>query len=679
MTHTIAPTAHLIFKTHLDVGFTDYARNVAARYFSEFISQALTTAQTLRERGADRFIWTTGSWLIYEALERADPAGRRLIEAGIAAGDIVWHALPFTTHTELMDESLFEFGLSLSAELDRRFGHKTIAAKMTDVPGHTRGIVPLLASAGVRLLHIGVNAASRPPDVPPVFVWRAPGGAELVVIYQAGGYGDLTHIPGLDHTLAFAHTGDNLGPQTADNAIASFAQLRERMPGARVIGSTLDAFAATLPPIRAQLPVVTGEIGDTWIHGVGSDPLKVARFRELCRLRRSWLAEGRAHSADPAFHAFSRALLMIPEHTWGMDEKIYLADRTTYAAPAFQAARSTPRFQAFEASWAEQRAYLDQAIAALGDTGLAAEARAAQDALAPRAPDLGGFMQLDPASGPWQTTHFSVGFDAADGAITALGERATGRDWAGAGLAHVRYQTFSHSDYQRFRRQYNINKRSTAEWAIDDYTKPGIAEAGALSRWWEPQLAALWRREAEEAVVFLAELRMPAMASDHFGAPRRILIEAAFPSASPAVNLALQWFDKPACRLPEALWLSFAPAAPEPHGWRIDKLGQSISPLEVLRNGNRTLHAAGAGVEYRDKRGGLAIATLDAPLVAPGVPSLLHFSNRRPALQGGMHFNLYNNVWGTNFPMWFDDDMRFRFVIKSLPALDQAGGQHAAS
>ena len=31
---------------------------------------------------------------------------------------------------------------------------------MTDVPGHTLGIVPLLAEAGVRFLHLGVNTAS---------------------------------------------------------------------------------------------------------------------------------------------------------------------------------------------------------------------------------------------------------------------------------------------------------------------------------------------------------------------------------------------------------------------------------------------------------------------------------------------------------------------------------------
>ncbi len=44
--------------------------------------------------------------------------------------------------------------------------------------------------------------------------------------------------------------------------------------------------------------------------------------------------------------------------------------------------------------------------------------------------------------------------------------------------------------------------------------------------------------------------------------------------------------------------------------------------------------------------------------------SLLDFHDRLPDMNGGLHFNLYNNVWGTNFPMWFNDDMTFRFIIR---------------
>ena len=53
-----------------------------------------------------------------------------------------------------------------------------------------------------------------------------------------------------------------------------------------------------------------------------------------------------------------------------------------------------------------------------------------------------------------------------------------------------------------------------------------------------------------------------------------------------------------------------------------------------------------------------------SPLVAPGKPSLLDFNNDQPDMNGGMHFNLYNNIWGTNFPMWYDEDARFRFRLR---------------
>lgn len=196
-------TVHMVFKTHLDVGFTDYARNVIEGYFQHFIPNAIYLARTMRESDADaRFVWTTGSWLIYEYLEQASPDERRLMEAAIIAGDIAWHGLPFTTHTELMDVSLFRYGLSLAQTLDKRFGKQTIAAKMTDVPGHTRGLVPLLAEAGITFLHIGVNPASSVPDVPPVFVWHDEGSNSDVVVMYHQDYGSTSVIDGLDDAIS---------------------------------------------------------------------------------------------------------------------------------------------------------------------------------------------------------------------------------------------------------------------------------------------------------------------------------------------------------------------------------------------------------------------------------------------------------------------------------------------
>jgi hypothetical protein len=47
-----------------------------------------------------------------------------------------------------------------------------------------------------------------------------------------------------------------------------------------VRASTFDAFVDRALPFADRLPVVTGEMGDTWIYGVPSDPYKVRRADE---------------------------------------------------------------------------------------------------------------------------------------------------------------------------------------------------------------------------------------------------------------------------------------------------------------------------------------------------------------------------------------------------------------
>ena len=81
-------------------------------------------------------------------------------------------------------------------------------------------------------------------------------------------------VDGCGAVLAFLHSGDNLGPPSADEVVAAHAVLAERYPGAEVRASTLTAFADDLaaPGAIAGLPVVTSEIGDPWLFGAGSDP-----------------------------------------------------------------------------------------------------------------------------------------------------------------------------------------------------------------------------------------------------------------------------------------------------------------------------------------------------------------------------------------------------------------------
>ena len=58
------------------------------------------------------------------------------------------------------------------------------------------------------------------------------------------------------------------------------------------------------------------------------------------------------------------------------------------------------------------------------------------------------------------------------------------------------------------------------------------------------------------------------------------------------------------------------------------------------------------------------IVSYDASLVSPGLPHLVDFVNVVPDEKEGVYFNLYNNTWGTNFPMWYDEDTQYRFELR---------------
>ena len=89
-----------------------------------------------------------------------------------------------------------------------------------DVPGATRGIVPLLETNGVRAYAGGVNTASLPPHVPRAFVWRdEASGKEILGMVHPHGYGgigveDCVVVDGASVELSLSVGGE---PDRADS------------------------------------------------------------------------------------------------------------------------------------------------------------------------------------------------------------------------------------------------------------------------------------------------------------------------------------------------------------------------------------------------------------------------------------------------------------------------------
>ena len=679
-------TVYVLSMCHLDVGFTDTERNVLLTYFDNYLPRAMDLAETFRNsQGEERYVWTIASWMIYQYLEQATPKQRKRMENAIQSGDIAWHAMPFTWQSEMLDRSLIASAMKISTSLDQRFGKKTIGGKLTDVPGHTRGLIAPVAEAGVEFLDIGDNPGCKAPDVPSfgangavnsdvegaepleqqcnLFNWRNPSGQQVMVLYHRFGYGGTVAIPGTDVAISIRVAIDNSGPHTAQQVKDYYTALHKRFPKARIVAANLSTIAAALRSTSERLPVVTQEIGDTWIYGPPSDPGKVARYRELCRLRGEWLADGRIRSGDPIDIAFTSRLILMPEHNWGLSTGQYLKNPEIYTPEQLRNARFIkPEFQKMDDEWHAKRRNVDVAMMTL-PPALCKEANTRLQALVPSAPDTQSLRTLSHTEN-FDTTNFVVSMDSAHGALIKLTDRKTGREWASPEhpLAMFRYQTFTNADFARFNSEYN-----TQSFAYNDFGKPGMNKFPVESRTWEPVLHQCVSGENSKGHRIVADLQMPKpdqALKDLLAWPERMTAEFVFPTDERAVYITLQCFGKKPNRLPEAMWLSFSPDAPDTDGWLFEKSDQPVSPLDVMPNGNRHLHAVTKDVRYRDSKGHFTLETLDAPVVAPGQRMLLVFNNEQPDMREGVHVNLYNNLWGTAFPQWYGSDMRFRFVIK---------------
>ncbi|GAA1963943.1 DUF5054 domain-containing protein [Microbacterium deminutum] len=674
----VISTVHVIFKTHLDVGFTDFAHRVVARYRDEFIPRALDVAEELRHdpRG---FRWTAGSWILTHALHNGSPAQRRRVEAALAEGMLQWHALPFTTQTELQDARLFQDGLRFGRRLDAQFGRTTRVAKMTDVPGHTVGMVPLLAHAGVEFLHIGVNPASEVPELPPCFIWRAPDGSEIVVNYDRD-YGSTedagAFVPlGTDQGLFFAFTNDNIGPHSTEEVLALYQLLERKHPGAQVRASSLQDFWDAIRPVRDGLPVVTDEIGDSWIHGAAADPIQLSR---LNRLKRARAAAGSAVPPE-ADEAIAESMLLVTEHTWGLDHKTFLPDFVNHRQERFETARAAdefnpeanPRQLAFhvhgdgpyhystlERSWAEQRDYTASALREAHAFGLDVQepspveaperALVAPAAARSRSGTAGGF-------------HYELGETGALIHLARDGVRVASPDHQ---LGLVGHECFVAADYDRYLEEYVRDLDRTRAWAVADLGRLGLAEAEQSTEHATalPRLESVATWHDADAAFVQARCVMPPQAVAEYGAAARVVIT--YRLERDRINLHVTLTGARACRMPHATWVRIDP---ERSGhWRFEKLGTLVDPEKVVAGGNRHLHAVERALATHSAAGTIEVTPFDANLAAPGTPGLLRGSAAPVDTHNGLHFVLANNVWSTNYRLWVDGDLSFDFEI-ALP------------
>ena len=326
----------IVSKTHFDIGYTDLASKVVDRYRTTMADQALKLVDESRGLPPDqRFSWTLAGWPMAQILWPGQTAERReRFVAAMRGGRLVPQALAFTTHTESLDLEDLTRGLRYAVEMARLAGQPPpTAAKMTDVTSHASVTATVLAQAGVRFFHLGCNEGCSRPEVPLLYWWEGPDGSRVLTMCSAAYGSDLCPPRDWPHKtwLCMWMTGDNHGPPNTPEVERLFARAKKDLPGVRVRFGQMSDFAEAILREKPELPVIRGDMPDTWIHGIGSMPIetqlahttrpRIGALESLDTLLGVWGAS--PGSAEAAVREAYENTLLFGEHTWGPDVARY--------------------------------------------------------------------------------------------------------------------------------------------------------------------------------------------------------------------------------------------------------------------------------------------------------------------------------------------------------------------
>ena len=700
---------HVVFMNHLDVGYngipkTGFINNVLNTYFQEYFPRAVRLAAEMKTLPGG-FIYTTHPWLIslylncppnmvLNGIRLQCPSQFELkaFEEAIHLGYIAWHAGPMNLQVELMNEAVFEVGLQISADLDAQFGRNTTVLSQRDVPGLTAAVIPILSINGIQAITVGVNSGSAPPAVPDLFMWEYQG-QSIIAMWHPGGYpgnpgNDVKNAGGLsimdcvieEHSkqaLAFAFRTDNSGPpESIDEIQAYYEILHGEFPDATVSASTFDSFVQGIE--TGFLPIVKGEIADTWIQGAASDPRKLAEFQAASAAFMTCIQDKQCKVTDSQVKNASRFLIKLPEHTWGLPG-VY--DTVNWTNAAFEKARKQANYVNSENSWVEQRQFLNLTLEASYGHPLYDYISNALEDLNPVVPSIAGFKSVDPS----QTFKLingtvTIGFDKIGGWIDNLVYSNTYTFASSKNpLAVLSYHTYNESDYHYMNSIYDYHGNS-------GYDKPNSTEnAHPNTTIYSTILDKLYQSEADPAI-FIMQFHFDQFAHTYYGAPGQVWIlltvssnQTSTESELVSLSFELVWVNKTATRLAEATMFSFYPQRQSNSSlWEgyVQKIGTWIDLSSVIKNGSQYQHIAQeAALTDSESNIQITLRSPDTPLVCPIVskvksptPFPAPLDPIDPSLIEGIAFNLHNNIWNTNYALWYpfvgsDKNFKARYTV----------------
>jgi alpha-mannosidase len=188
-------TIHLLHHSHVDIGYTHVQDEVKRIQWKNLEDAVLYASRSQNYPEGARFKWNSEvMWPVETYLREQTPEKVKAMKEAISKGWIELDAFYANTLTELCSSAELVRLTTDIRKITAECGKTPKSAMISDIPGWSWGIVPVLAKSGVRYLSLGPNSGDRIGstlkewgDRP--FWWVSPSGEEKILCWiHAKGY-----------------------------------------------------------------------------------------------------------------------------------------------------------------------------------------------------------------------------------------------------------------------------------------------------------------------------------------------------------------------------------------------------------------------------------------------------------------------------------------------------------
>jgi hypothetical protein len=345
-------TIYLMPHSHVDIGYTKVQTEVE-RDQMRFLDESMEAARkTAKYPAGAQFKWNSEVlWAVDAWLKEAPKDKRTAFIRAVKDGWIELNALYGNELTALCRPEELVRLLGLACRLRKEHGVPIQSAMISDVPGYTWGMVPVMAGSGVKYFSIGPNPGDRIGftlnewgDRP--FYWVSPAGNQKILCWVHGrGYASFHRGPLRDGERIFEYLhdleetrfpydlvglrynigGDNGPPDVQLSEFVRDWNARYRWPRV-LIATASEMFREFERRYGDDIPSVSGDFTPYWEDGAASSALETAINRSaaerLVQAETLWSMLDPKGYPEGDFREAWRNVILYDEHTWGAHNSI---------------------------------------------------------------------------------------------------------------------------------------------------------------------------------------------------------------------------------------------------------------------------------------------------------------------------------------------------------------------